>query len=56
MSDRAAFLDHGGRIPDEATCRRCHRNSERFSFDEWWPKIAHERPEAATDGEPDQPR
>ena len=41
MADRAAFLSAGGQIPDERTCRRCHRNPERFKFDEWWPRIAH---------------
>jgi hypothetical protein len=51
MSDRAAFLDHGGRIPDEATCRGCHRNSDNFDFDEKWPKISHANaaPTAPTD-------
>jgi hypothetical protein len=41
MTNREAFLANGGRLPDEATCRSCHRNSERFDFDEWWPKVAH---------------
>jgi hypothetical protein len=45
MADRDAFLAAGGRIPDERTCRSCHRNPERFTFDEWWPKIAHTKPE-----------
>jgi hypothetical protein len=44
MADREAFLAAGGRIPDENTCRSCHRNSERFSWAEWAPKIAHPRP------------
>jgi hypothetical protein len=47
MSDRSRFLAHGGVIPDESTCRRCHRNSERFDFAEWWPRIAHQHPQAA---------
>ncbi|UCC82144.1 MAG: ankyrin repeat domain-containing protein [Gemmatimonadota bacterium] len=41
MSDREAFLAAGGRIPDEGTCRGCHRNRDRFQFEEWWPRIAH---------------
>jgi hypothetical protein len=41
MSDRAAFLAAGGRLPDERTCRNCHRNPDAFAFDEWWPRIAH---------------
>lgn len=41
MTDRAAFLAAGGRVPDERTCRNCHRNLDRFAFDEWWPRIAH---------------
>jgi len=44
MSDRAAFLAAGGKIPDERTCQNCHRNPDNFSFAEWWPKIAHGRP------------
>jgi hypothetical protein len=43
MSDRAAFLAAGGRVPDEDTCRRCHRNPEQFSYDEWFPRIAHSK-------------
>jgi hypothetical protein len=45
MADREAFLAAGGRMPDERTCRSCHRNPQQFKFDEWWPKIAHARPE-----------
>jgi hypothetical protein len=45
MADREAFLAHGGVIPDEATCRSCHRNSERFDWQELWPKVAHGLPE-----------
>lgn len=41
MADRGAFLANGGRIPDETTCRSCHRNSDRFDYDEMRPKIAH---------------
>jgi hypothetical protein len=52
MADRAAFLAHGGVVPDEATCRRCHRNSDRFDFGEKWPEVAHplHEPEAAAGG------
>lgn len=45
MTDRDRFLVNGGVVPDAATCRGCHRNSERFDFDSWWPKIAHARSE-----------
>ncbi len=48
MADRAAFLTRGGRVPDAATCRACHRNAERFAWESWWPKIEHPRPESAT--------
>jgi len=41
MADRNAFLANGGRVPDENTCRGCHRNSERFDYAEIWPKVAH---------------
>ena len=41
MSNREAFLAAGGRIPDENTCRSCHRNTEQFDFEEMWPKIVH---------------
>ena len=44
MSDRQAFLAAGGVIPDGNTCSGCHRNSERFDWDEWWPKVAHTKP------------
>jgi len=47
MTDREAFLAAGGRVPDEGTCRSCHRNSERFDWAEWWPKIAHPFPRPA---------
>jgi nitrate/TMAO reductase-like tetraheme cytochrome c subunit len=47
MSDRAAFLTAGGRVPHEATCRSCHRNPENFDFATWWPQIAHSRPAAS---------
>ncbi len=43
MSDREQFLAHGGVVPDETTCLRCHRNPERFDFATWWPKIDHTR-------------
>jgi hypothetical protein len=41
MGDRDAFLAAGGRIPDETTCRSCHRRSENFDYGEYWPKVAH---------------
>ncbi|MGD8440363.1 MAG: ankyrin repeat domain-containing protein [Holophagae bacterium] len=41
MADRNAFLAAGGHIPDQSTCRGCHRRSESFDWDEMWPKIAH---------------
>jgi len=47
MTDRAAFLSAGGRIPDERTCQNCHRNPEQFQFAEWWPRIAHTKPAGA---------
>lgn len=31
MKDRGAFLANGGRIPDQLTCRTCHRD-EAFEF------------------------
>jgi hypothetical protein len=40
MADREAFLAAGGVIPDEETCRGCHRRGE-FDFAEKWGKIAH---------------
>lgn len=48
MKDKTRFLAHGGIVPDEQTCRRCHRNPERFDFGTWWPKIDHSR-ETKTD-------
>jgi hypothetical protein len=51
MTDREAFLAAGGRIPDAATCRTCHRNSDNFDWAEFWPKIAHPRPQATTDSD-----
>ena len=50
MSDREAFLANGGRIPDEETCKSCHRRSENFDFAEKWPKIAHPKPGEADAG------
>ena len=41
MADRDAFLANGGRVPDENTCRSCHRKSENFDWATWSPKIAH---------------
>jgi hypothetical protein len=43
MADREAFLSHGGRIPDESTCRTCHEG-ERFQYEERVPRVAHPRP------------
>ena len=40
MSDREAFLANGGRIPDELTCRECHRD-EAFDFLTRWERIRH---------------
>ena len=41
MTDHEAFLAAGGRIPDEKTCRSCHRRSEQFDYAEMSPKVAH---------------
>jgi hypothetical protein len=43
MADRERFLNNGGRIPDERTCRTCHED-DRFHFDERLPKILHPVP------------
>jgi hypothetical protein len=43
MSSRGQFLSHGGVVPDETTCRKCHRDPERFDFQSWWQKIDHKR-------------
>jgi hypothetical protein len=51
MADPEAFAAAGGRIPDEATCRGCHRNSETFEWEEMWPKVAHPVPTAAANSE-----
>ena len=40
MADRGAFLANGGRIPDELTCRQCHRD-EAFDFLERLVRIEH---------------
>lgn len=40
MADRASFLANGGRIPNELTCRQCHRNAE-FRFLAMWERIRH---------------
>jgi hypothetical protein len=50
MSDRQQFLAAGGIVPDEKTCRKCHRNAERFDFQTWWPKINHKGPPEPTPG------
>jgi hypothetical protein len=39
MSDHQAFLSRGGRIPDETTCRSCHRRD--FDWGERWTQLAH---------------
>ena len=49
MSDHEAFLAAGGKVPDKATCRVCHRNSERFDCAEWSPKVGHSKPEGSGD-------
>jgi len=43
MSDRAAFTAAGGVVPNEDTCRNCHRAGD-FDFHELWPEVAHPRP------------
>jgi hypothetical protein len=55
MSDREAFLARGGRIPDETTCRGCHRNPESFDWADKWTKIAHPRPDTPAGGAADGP-
>ncbi len=40
MKDSKRFAENGGIIPDELTCRQCHRD-ENFTFAKWWPKIEH---------------
>jgi len=40
MKDREAFLANGGRIPDELTCRTCHRD-EAFNFTDRLERIRH---------------
>jgi hypothetical protein len=40
MADSRRFIENGGAIPGELTCRQCHRD-ENFVFEERWPKIAH---------------
>jgi len=55
MARRESFLAHGGVVPDATTCRRCHRNPDRFDFDEWWAKIDHaRRAQHATGSSPDK--
>lgn len=51
MANREDFIAKGGRIPDEQTCRTCHRVSENFDWNEQWPKIAHPRPQAEVKNE-----
>jgi hypothetical protein len=53
MTDREAFLAAGGRIPDATTCATCHRNSDNFDWAEFWPKIAHPKPNAEIGDEAD---
>ncbi len=48
MADRDSFLARGGVVPDERTCRGCHRASERFDFATWWPRVAHPLPAGAS--------
>jgi ankyrin repeat protein len=40
MGNREAFLANGGRMPDELTCRECHRD-EAFRFAERLERIRH---------------
>jgi hypothetical protein len=40
MSDHAAYIEHGGRIPDASTCRRCHRR-EGFDWPKMWAACSH---------------
>lgn len=44
MADRAAFLAAGGRVPDAATCRGCHRRPADFPTAADWAAVAHVRP------------
>jgi hypothetical protein len=44
MADRELFLQNGGRLPGETTCRTCHED-DRFHFDERLPQITHPRPQ-----------
>jgi hypothetical protein len=41
MADRAKFLVAGGVVPDETSCRRCHRDPAGFDYATWRPRIAH---------------
>jgi hypothetical protein len=43
MKDREKFLANGGIIPNEKTCRKCHRD-DRFLFEEAVKKISHPIP------------
>ncbi|MEZ4386457.1 MAG: ankyrin repeat domain-containing protein [Candidatus Krumholzibacteriia bacterium] len=44
MGDHAAFVAAGGIVPDERTCRRCHRRPGSLDLAADWPKIAHRLP------------
>jgi hypothetical protein len=46
MSDRQAFLSHGGRLPDEATCRECHQD-DGFRYEDRLRQIAHPKADPA---------
>jgi len=48
MQDRKQFLEHGGVIPDETICKKCHRD-EQFEYEVWVKKIAHPRPDKASE-------
>lgn len=52
MRDREQFLKHGGVVPDERTCRSCHRD-DRFDYATWLAKVAHSVP--AREIEPEHP-
>ena len=49
MADRDRFEAAGGVIPNESTCVGCHRNSDNFDFEEYWPMIAHGGPKKSNE-------
>jgi hypothetical protein len=40
MASREAYLERGGRVPDAATCRGCHRRGV-FDFSAMWAIAGH---------------